>query len=260
MSKVPQLRASDIEGENMRTRYFGIMACMLLLAAFVNAQPGGKKPVTTAGSNQATSDFEYEVSITPLGLAGIIVRRKSGLGLFTPDMLGSFANQSAKNAIGPSFVIRPDKVAKMADVIAAINALRVLPKADMRIEVDTGLNVFIPKKLDPNAPLKPNPLTLIVNVDERSSITLNGENEGSFPNTSKLEQHLMQIFKDREDNGVWRQGTKTTETTVVITLAKSMTFADLVNLARALKSGGSDNIGLQVDEGIKMVEVELKQP
>lgn len=220
----------------MRTRYFAVMAVTLLLAAFVNAQPGGKKPVTTAGSKQA-SDFEYEVSVTPLGLAGIIVRRKSGLGLFTPDMLVSFA----KNAPDPSFVIRPDKGAKIGDVLAAINAIRMSPKANMRIEVDSDLTVFIPKKVDPNVVPKPNPLTLVVNVDETSNISLNGEKESSFPDTSKLEQHLKQIFKDREKNGF-------NETTVTVKLSKSMTFANLVDFVRAIKRGGSQNIGLEVDE------------
>lgn len=246
----------------MRTRYFAVTACMLLLAAFVSAQPGGKKPgAKTPASNQSASDFEFEVSVTPLGLAGIIVRRKSGLGLFTPEMLSSFANQSAKSPLNPSFVIRPDKGAKMADILAAINALRVSPKADMRIEVDADLNVFIPKKVDPNAgPPKPNPLTLVVNVDERSNITLNGENEGSFPNTSKLEQHLKQIFRAREENGVLRQGTNTIEMTVMVKLSKNLTFGDLANIARALKSGGSNAIGLQVDETNMLVEMEITKP
>ncbi len=215
------------------------MAFMLLSAIFANAQPGGKKPVTTSGSSQAVSDFEYEVSITPLGLAGILVRRKSGLGLFTPAMLSSFANQSAK--ISPSFVIRPDKGARMTDILSVINALRVSPKADMRIEVDSDLTVFIPKKVDPNVVPKPNPLTLVVNVDETSNISLNSEKEGSFPDTSKLEQHLKLIFQDREKSGF-------AETTVTVKLSKNMTFANLVELVRAIKRGGSQSIGLEVDE------------
>lgn len=266
MSKVPQLRASDIEGENMRTRNIATTVLILLTVAFLSAHTYGQKtvakqsPTTTAGSKQVMSDFEFEVSITPLGLAGIIVRRKSGLGLFTPDMLSSFANQSAKNALNASFVVRPDKASKMADILDVINAIRVSPKTDARIEVDTDLTVFIPKKPDPKAFPKPNPLTLVVSVDERFNISLNGESNGSFPDTSKLEQQLKQIFKERESDGVWRQGTNTTETTVIISLAKNMTFADLVELARAIKRGGSDAIGLQVDETIKIVEMDISKP
>ncbi|MEQ1924101.1 MAG: hypothetical protein ABL952_16475, partial [Pyrinomonadaceae bacterium] len=167
----------------------------------------------------------------------------------------------AKNAPDPSFVIRPDKGAKMSDILAAINALRVSPKADMRIEVDADLNVFIPKKLDPNAgPPKPNPLFLLVEIDGRSNILLNTQKKGTFPATSNMEQRLKDIFRERENNGVWLQGTNTTDTTVFIRLAGNMTFENLAELARTIKRAGSDNIGLQVDEGIKMVEVELKQP
>ncbi|HRI02273.1 MAG TPA: hypothetical protein PLL77_00905 [Pyrinomonadaceae bacterium] len=232
----------------MRTRYFAVTACMLLLATFVNAQPGGKKPVP----NQQ-SDFEFEVTVTPLGLAGVVVRRKSGLGLFTPEMLSSFANQSAKSPLNPSFAVRPDKDAKIADILAAINALRISPKADLRIEVDADLTIFIPKKLDPNAIPRPNPLTLVVSVDATSGISLNGEKEGSFPNTSKLEQHLKQIFQDRRKNGL-------AETTVLISFAKNMTFTNLDQLARALRSAGSNMIGLQVDETNMLVEMELTKP
>ena len=239
-------RASDIRGENMRTRYIAVMLAILLLAAFVDAQPAGKKPV----ANQTQSDFEYEVSVTPLGLAGIIVRRKSGLGLFTPAMLNSFANQSTK--ISQSFVIRPDNDAKMGDILAAINAIRVSPKTDARIEVDADLAVFIPARPNPTAIPRPNPLTLVVNVDEGSNISLNGEKQGTFPDTSKLEQHLKAIFDDRKKNGL-------TETTVLISLGKNMTFANLAQLARAVKSEGSKAIGLQVDETAQMIEVNIPQ-
>lgn len=232
----------------MRTRHFAAVTCMLLLAAFVNAQPAGKRPANKAISSQATSDFEFEVTITPLGLAGITVVRRSGMGLFTPAMLSSFANESAKISLNPSFLIRPDKEAKMTDILAAINAIRVSPKTEMRIGIDADVNVSIPKKTDPNAVPRPNPLTLVVRVDERSDISLNGEKEGSFPDTSKLEQHLNRIFKEREENGVSRPGTNTIETTVMVKLSKTMTFANLMDLARAIKRAGSNAISLQVDE------------
>jgi len=265
MSKVPQLRASDIEGENMKTRYLAITAFILLSVAFLNAQPPGKKPVTTrpaattAGSNQASSGFEFEVSITPLGLAGVNVRKRSGLGLFTPSMLNSLANYlnaeqagrptTTKASKNPSFVIRPEKDAKMAEILDVINAIRVSPKTDMRIEIDADLTIFIPKKPDPKGAFpRPNPLTLVVNVDEVSNISLNGQKEGSFPDTSKLEKDLTLIFQEREKNGIWREGTNTTDTTVFVRLAKNMTFANVAQLARAIKRGGSDAIGLQIDE------------
>lgn len=265
MSKVPQLRALDMGGEIMKTRYNAFLALILLTLSFLATGSYGQKTVarpsaTTSGPNQVQSDFEYELSITPSGLAGIIVRRKSGLGLFTPEMLGRFANQSAKNSLNPSFVIRSDKESKMADILAAINAVRISPKTEMKIEAEADLEIFIPRKIDPKAVARPNPLSLIVNVDERSNMSLNGEKEGSFPDTSKLEQHLKQIFKDRESNGVWREGTKTTETTVIISLSKNMTFANLVDLARGVKRGGSDHIGLQVDESDKILELEMIRP
>lgn len=249
----------------MKTRYLAISAFILLLAAFVNAQVPGKKPATarpvatTAGSNQALPDFEFEVSITPLGLAGVIVRKRSGLGLFTPSMLSSLANYlnseqtnrptTTKAAKNSSFVILPERDTKMAEILDVINAIRVSPKNEMRIEIDGDLTIFIPKKPDPNGAFpRPNPLTLVLNVDERSSISLNGQNEGSFPDTSKVENDLRLIFQDREKNGLWREGTTTTDTTVILKLAKNMTFAKVIELARAIKKAGSDAITLQMDD------------
>lgn len=237
----------------MRNRNFAVIAFVLLLAAIVSAQPGRKKPAVAAGSDQAASDFEFEVTITPLGMAGVSVRKKSGSSLLTPAMLSALADQSAKNSFSRSFVIRPDKGAKMADILAAINALRVSPKTDIRIEVDADLSVFVPKKPDPNAMPRPNPLFLLVNIDERSNISLNGEKEGIFPDTSKVEQHLNQIFQDRAKNGL-------SDTAVVISLAKGMTFANLVEIARAVRKAGSEAVCLQVDESGTMFEMEITKP
>lgn len=237
----------------MRNRNFAVIAFVLLLAAIVSAQPGRKKPAVAAGSDQAASDFEFEVTITPLGMAGVSVRKKSGSGLLTPAMLSALADQSAKNSFSRSFVIRPDKGAKMADILAAINALRLSPKTDIRIEVDADLSVFVPKKPDPNAMPRPNPLFLLVSIDERSNISLNGEKEGIFPDTSKVEQHLNQIFQDRAKNGL-------SDTAVVISLAKGMTFANLVEIARAVRKAGSEAVSLQVDESGTMFEMEITKP
>ncbi len=186
-------------------------------------------------------------------MAGVSVRKKSGSSLLTPAMLSALADQSAKNSFSRSFVIRPDKGAKMADILAAINALRVSPKTDIRIEVDADLSVFVPKKPDPNAMPRPNPLFLLVNIDERSNISLNGEKEGIFPDTSKVEQHLNQIFQDRAKNGL-------SDTAVVISLAKGMTFANLVEIARAVRKAGSEAVSLQVDESGTMFEMEITKP
>lgn len=237
----------------MRNRNFAVIAFVLLLAAIVSAQPGRKKPAVAAGSDQAASDFEFEVTITPLGMAGVSVRKKSGSGLLTPAMLSALADQSAKNSFSQSFVIRPDKGAKIADILVAIIALRVSPKTDIRIEVDADLSVFVPKKPDPNAMPRPNPLFLLVNIDERSNISLNGEKEGIFPDTSKVEQHLNQIFQDRAKNGL-------SDTAVAISLAKGMTFANLVEIARAVRKAGSEAVSLQVDDSGTILEMEITKP
>lgn len=248
----------------MKIRHIATAAFILLMASFLNGQTPRQKTVmtrpsaTTVNSNLEPLSFEFEVSLTSDGLVSILARRKSGMALFTPNMLNSFANYfyidgpvrstNSKNSQNPSFAIRPDKDSKMADTLAVINAVRVSSKTEVRIEVDGDLSIFVSTKPDPKgSPARPNPLFLLVKTDEKSNILLNNEQEGSFPNTSKLEQHLQQIFQERKNNGVWREGTNTTETTVLLRPNKNMAFANFVDLARAISRGGSDTVGLQVD-------------
>lgn len=259
----------------MRTHLIAAIAFVLLTAFFLNAQTPKKKPVKASApavvSHSEPIDFEFEVSLTPEGLAGILARRRSGMALFTPKMVNSFAKYfyreqaarptTSKASESPSFVIRPDKGSRMEETLEVINAVRVSPKTEVRIEVDAGLAIFVPKKPDPKgAPPKPNPLFLLVKIDERFNIVLNNEPQGSLSDTSKLEQYLRQIFRERAENGVWREGTTTTDTTILIKLDKKMTFANLVEVARALSRAGSDSIGLQVDETNMIVSVEMIQP
>ena len=182
------------------------------------------------------------------------VRRTASWRISRTESAGR--SSASKNSQTPSFVVRPDMDVKMSEILDVINAVRVSPKTDMRIEADPGLAIFIPKKLDPKGPPpRPNPLTLIVSIDDESNILLNGEQHGSLSNPASLERILKQIFKDRENNGVWRQGTNTTEMTVVIKLQRNLIFTDLVKVASAVKRAGSDNIGLQVDEPEKFASL-----
>ena len=64
---------------------------------------------------------------------------------------------------------------------------------------------------------------------------------------------MNQIFQDRAKNGI-------SDTAVVISLAKGMTFANLVDIARAIKRGGSDAVSLQVDESGTVLEMEIIKP
>lgn len=95
---------------------------------------------------------------------------------------------------------------------------------------------------------KPNPLTLVVAVTNDQKVTLNNENAGDVSDASLLTSKLSQIFKDRESNGVFREGTNEVEKTVFIKAPKSVQYGDVVKVIDAAKTAGSEPIGLQIDD------------
>ena len=105
-----------------------------------------------------------------------------------------------------------------------------------------------PKDLQ-NVNVKPNPLTLVIAINkDTKQITLNNDAYGDVTNTDALNTKLHQIFKDRTDNGVFREGTNEIEKTVFIKSPKSVHYGDVVKVIDAAKEAGASPIGLQIDD------------
>ena len=97
--------------------------------------------------------------------------------------------------------------------------------------------------------VKPNPLTLVVAINkETKGITLNNENFGDVSDTEKLNTKLNEIFRERENNGVFREGTNEVEKTIFIKSPKSVRYGDVVKVIDAAKAAGASPIGLQIDD------------
>ncbi|MBK7393569.1 MAG: biopolymer transporter ExbD [Pyrinomonadaceae bacterium] len=97
--------------------------------------------------------------------------------------------------------------------------------------------------------VKPNPLTLVVAINkETKGITLNNENFGDVSDTEKLSNKLKEIFKERENNGVFREGTNEVEKTIFLKSPKSVRYGDVVKVIDAAKAAGASPIGLQIDD------------
>ena len=97
--------------------------------------------------------------------------------------------------------------------------------------------------------VKPNPLTLVVGISkETKGITLNNENFGDVSDTEKLSNRLREIFKERENNGVFREGTNEVEKTIFLKSPKSVRYGDVVRVIDAAKAAGASPIGLQIDD------------
>lgn len=104
-------------------------------------------------------------------------------------------------------------------------------------------------KDQPQTNVKPNPLTLVVAISkETKGITLNNEPFGDVSDTDKLGNRLKEIFKDRENNGVFREGTNEVEKTIFIKSPKSIRYGDVVRVIDAAKAAGASPVGLQIDD------------
>jgi biopolymer transport protein ExbD len=104
-------------------------------------------------------------------------------------------------------------------------------------------------KDEQNVNVKPNPLTLVVAISkETKGITLNNEPYGDVSDTEKLGNELRTIFKERENNGVFREGTNEVEKTIFIKSPKTVRYGDVVKVIDAAKAAGASPIGLQIDD------------
>ena len=105
-----------------------------------------------------------------------------------------------------------------------------------------------PKPEDANNPPRPNPLTLVVTIDNNLKINLNNEAMGDVSDTSTLSTKLSQVFKDRENNGTFREGTNEVEKTIFIKAPRSVRYGEVVKVIDAVKVTGAQPIGLQIDD------------
>lgn len=104
-------------------------------------------------------------------------------------------------------------------------------------------------KQQQNLEVKPNPLTLVVSVArDTRAVTLNNESAGTVDDAEPLTNKLREIFKTRENNGVFKEGTNEVEKTIFIKSPKSVHYGDVVKVIDAAKIAGAQPIGLQIDD------------
>jgi biopolymer transport protein ExbD len=71
---------------------------------------------------------------------------------------------------------------------------------------------------------------------------------GDVTDPSVLANALAAIFKERESNGVFREGTNEVEKTVFIKAPRMVKYGDVVKVIDAVKGAGASPVGLQVDD------------
>lgn len=106
-----------------------------------------------------------------------------------------------------------------------------------------------PKPDEQQANPKPNPLTLVVTINKSDKkVSLNNEELGDISDLSGLTTKLKQIFTERTQNNVLREGTNEIEKTLFIKSPRSVRYGEVVNVIDAVKQAGAQPIGLQIDD------------
>lgn len=164
----------------------------------------------------------------------------------TPDQRVVYLN--ASKDIEYRTIVRLLDQVRRADIDRVELIVKKKKDADDEFTSEIGvLEVKLPAEpveSDKNLPAKPNPLTLVVSQTKNGQLELNGEN-------IKLEDvsdRLSAIFKERENNGVFREGTNEIEKTVFIKSSLNVRYEDFIRLLDKLKLAGTQPIGVQIDD------------
>ena len=108
--------------------------------------------------------------------------------------------------------------------------------------------VHLPEPIDKTRLIKPNPLTLVATLASDGKLLLNNEVTGTVSDPERLRGKLEEIFKERENNGVFRERTNEIEKTVFLKVSGPAKYGDFIKLVEAVKGAGAQPIGIQIDD------------
>jgi len=107
--------------------------------------------------------------------------------------------------------------------------------------------VKLPQEPRPTDRVELNPLTLVVNVNDDSTLALNMEGGlGNVDDASALTRKLSETFQQRGANGASDESGNVIKT-VFIKAPKGRAYGDVAKVVDAVKMAGADPISLQID-------------
>jgi biopolymer transport protein ExbD len=157
----------------------------------------------------------------------------------------------------PRVVIEADPALTMLAIWNPVTLFRRGTDISLSIRASLKDHDNIEVKIPWDAPeadinVKPNPLSLMVKIADNGTLSLNGDPFGSITDTKQLTARLKEIFKEREDNGVFREASNEVEKSVTILMGMSdRRFSDVVTVARDLTLAGSDRISLSMGDTLE---------
>lgn len=158
-----------------------------------------------------------------------------------------------KRKINPTIIVKADPSLNYGVVLDFLKKVRQISGREIKLEISKNFSepfVFIPRDPNNNSDnvVKPNPNMLVVAITPERKITLNNEPSGTLYDLSILKKQLEEIFKAREENGVFREETNEIEKTIFVKADRSLQFSEIVRLVEAIKETGASPVGLQIDD------------
>jgi biopolymer transport protein ExbD len=186
----------------------------------------------------------------------LIGKEKISKNQLTEKITAALTNKTPDERI---VYIKAAESLKFQTMIELFNSIR---KADMDrialvvIKTDSEESIPKPHTFDVKIPAepdssqelpRPNPLTLVVEIDTDKNLFLNREPMGKINDTKGLEDKLTSVFKERENNGVFREGTNEVEKTTFIKASRSLSYGDVAKVIDAVRLSGAQPVGIQID-------------
>jgi biopolymer transport protein ExbD len=98
--------------------------------------------------------------------------------------------------------------------------------------------------------IKPNPLYLAARIKNDGQLFLNAEPQ----NLDGLKKLLREVFRDRAENGIFREGTNEVEQTVFVDPEPNVKYGEIVKIIDALKEAGASPIVFKLDKDISEMD------
>jgi len=224
------------------------------------------KPTEVTSTGSSFSQLVLEISETgALSVWGVSADGKSELSAADLRALTNDSRASSTPSVFQQFVVEKQPTATISDLWRLIVLLRRTGNV-VSLSVPTGspvgyhVSLNLPKpNADPGIEVKPNPLLLVVRLDDNGKILLNNESAGSLLKPEPLAIQLTKIFKAREVNGVFREGGNEVEKSVVIFMPMNdRKLSDLITIAKVVWAPGADPIDLVMDDPLGELIIDRK--
>ncbi len=253
---------------NIRYSFLALFVLLLGCSKTLPQKPSGgaapkRTPVSKPAAAKRIPDYQINLKITdgPKYLVSIISPDQGGhieasaLGSLITDLPTGADAFHQPNNVFPKVVVEAGPNVTMLDLWNPITLFR-RGRTEISVAIPTGMpsgdEVFLTVPWDlpePKTDVKPNPLWLVVTVAADGKLSLNNGPAGSLSNTVPVTNRLKEVFREREVNAIFREGTNEIEKSVTIVMPMSdRKFSDLVTIARAIWLPGSGPIALAMDD------------